>query len=87
MGNIPAKNGVVNCLKGGIKMKSVTDFFIESIRKEEREKLLNEGYIHKSDCPKAREDRKIRELKKANKSLQRKISELQLELETIKMMR
>ena len=68
-------------------MKSVTDFFIENIRKEERERLLNEGYVHKSDCPKAKEARKIRELKKANKSLQRKITELQLELETNKMMR
>ena len=60
---------------------------IESIRKEEREKLLNEGYIHKSDCPKARQNHKLKELKKANKSLQRKITELQLQLETIKMMR
>ena len=68
-------------------MKSITDILVESIRKEEKEKLLNEGYIHKSNCLKAKQDRKIRELKKANKSLQKKITELQLELETIKMMR
>ena len=68
-------------------MKSTADILIESIRKEEREKLLNEGYIHKSDCPKARQNHKLKELKKANKSLQRKITELQLQLETIKMMR
>ena len=70
-----------------LKLKSTTDILIESIRIEEKEKLLNEGYIHKSNCPKARQDRKIRELKKANNSLQRKITKLQLELETIKMMR
>ena len=70
-----------------LKLKLTTDILIESIRKEEKEKLLKEGYIHKSNCPKARQDRKIKELKKANKSLQRKITKLQLELETIKMMR
>lgn len=74
-------------MNGVLKLKSTTDMLIESIRKEEKEKLLNDGYIHKSNCPKARQDRKIRELKKANKSLQRKITKLQLELETIKMMR
>lgn len=70
-----------------LKLKLTTDILIEFIRKEEKEKLLKEGYIHKSNCPKARQDRKIKELKKANKSLQRKITKLQLELETIKMMR
>ena len=68
-------------------MESIADFLLENVRKDEREKLLREGYIHKSNCPKAKQDRKIRELKKVNKSLQRKISELQLELETNKMMR
>lgn len=68
-------------------MKSIVDVLVESICKEEREKLLNEGYIYKSDCPQVKQDRKIKELKKANKSLQRKITELQLELETNKMMR
>ena len=74
-------------MNGVLKLKSTTDMLIESIRKEEKEKLIKEGYIHKSNCPKARQDRKIRELKKANNSLQRKITKLQLELETIKMMR
>ena len=74
-------------MNGVLKLKSTTDILIESIRKEEKEKLIKEGYIHKSNCPKARQDRKIRELKKANNSLQRKITKLQLELETIKMMR
>ena len=74
-------------MNGVLKLKSTTDILIESIRKEEKEKLIKEGYIHKSNCPKARQDRKIKELKKANKSLQRRITKLQLELETIKMMR
>ena len=59
----------------------------KSIREDERIKLIEEGYIHKSKCPRAREDNKIRELKKINKSLQRKINELVLEIETYKMMR
>lgn len=69
----------------GVRMNS--DYIFEVVRREERQKLLDEGYIHKSECPKAREDKKLRELKKANKSLQRKITELQLEKHTNIMMR
>ena len=69
----------------GVMMNS--DYIIEVVRKEERQKLLDEGYIHKSKCPRAMEDKKLRELKKANKSLQRKITELQLEKHTNIMMR
>lgn len=68
-------------------MKSTSDILFQSIRREEREKLLDEGFIHKSKCPKARNDDKIKRLKKENKSLQRKITELTLQLETYKMMR
>ena len=68
-------------------MKSTSDILFQSIRREEREKLLDEGFIHKSECPKARNDDKIKRLKKENKSLQRKITELTLQLETYKMMR
>ena len=67
------------------------DWFAESminhIRNEERKKMIDEGYIHKSECPRAREDKKIKELKKANKSLQRKVTALTLEIEAAKMMR
>ena len=68
-------------------MKSASDILFQSIRREEREKLLDEGFIHKSECPKAQNDKKIKRLKKDNKSLQRKITELTLQLETYKMMR
>lgn len=50
-------------------MKSTSDILFQSIRREEREKLLDEGFIHKSECPKARNDDKIKRLKKENKSL------------------
>ena len=60
---------------------------IDSVRMDERKKMIEEGYIHKSKCPRAREDNKIRELKKINKSLQRKVTELTLEIEAAKMMR
>ena len=65
----------------------MTDLLLEHIRNTERAKLLDEGYIHKSKCPAAREAEKIRQLKKANKSLQRKINELNMELTAIKLMR
>ena len=68
-------------------MGSGSAYFIAMIRSEERQKLLDEGYIRKSDCPRTREDNQLRQLKKANNSLQRKITELTLELNTIKMMR
>lgn len=68
-------------------LKSVSDILIQSIRREEREKLLDDGFIHKSECQKAQNDKKIKRLKKENKSLQRKITELTLQLETYKMMR
>ena len=60
---------------------------IDSVRMDERKKMIEEGYIHQSKCPRAREDNKIRELKKINKSLQRKVTELTLEIEAAKMMR
>ena len=59
-------------MNGVLKLKSTTDILIESIRKEEKEKLIKEGYIHKSNCPKARQDRKIKELKKAIKVFKEK---------------
>lgn len=61
--------------------------FLAMIRSEERQKLINEGWIRKDECPKFKEQKRNRELKKANNSLQRKITELTLELNTIKMMR
>lgn len=66
---------------------SLSDNILNVVRIEERQKLINEGYIHKSECPRAREDKKLRELKKANNSLQRRVTELTLELEAIKLMR
>lgn len=71
----------------GDRMNRNWNYVIDVIRSEERQKLLDKGYIHKSECPRAREDKKLRELKKANKSLQRKITELQLEKHTNIMMR
>ena len=68
-------------------MDWVVESMINRIRNEERKKMIEEGYIHKDDCPRAREDKKIKELKKANKSLQRKVTELTLEIEAAKMMR
>ena len=68
-------------------MDLVAESMINHIRNEERKKMIEEGYIHKDDCPRAREDKKIKELKKANKSLQRKVTELTLEIEAAKMMR
>ena len=62
------------------------EFLVAKIRMEERQKLLDEGYILKKDCPASRESDKIRELKKANKSLQRNNEVLRLEIETMKMM-
>ena len=61
------------------------DYVEEMVRVDERQKMIDEGYIHKSECPRAREDDK--RLKKENKSLQRKITELQCELYSDKMMR
>lgn len=70
-----------------MSLDNLANSFIEVIREEARADLIREGYIHKSDCPRAREDKKIKELKKANRSLQKKVTELVLELETVKMMR
>ena len=64
-----------------------SSMFIAMIRSEERQKLIEEGWIRKEDCPKVKEEKRNKELKKANNSLQRKITELTLELNTIKMMR
>lgn len=64
-----------------------SSMFVDMIRSEERQKLIEEGWIPKKDCPKFKEEKRNRELKKANNSLQRKITELTLELNTIKMMR
>lgn len=65
----------------------ISERFMEHLKQEVKKELLNEGYIHKSQCPSAREGKKLRELKKANKSLQRRNQELTLQLEAIKLMR
>lgn len=67
--------------------KGFFDSVEKQIRYDERTKMKSEGYIHKSDCPKQKDAEKIRQLKKANNSLQRKVTELTLELEAIKLMR
>ena len=65
----------------------MTDQLLKMIRREEKAKLIKEGYIHKSECPKMQQEKRNRELKKANNSLQRKVSELTLQIESYKMMR